>query len=151
MVYGRGDTLRLPCLGSGLSLLFPPLLSILIIVIDSFAGATSTSADNMTGFLIPDDYKFNKPSIDDMNIASIAWGFSLGVCIFTGAKGMRQTVKSWKRGRRTNIYLIMLWTEWASSTIMSAITWFYLRGHIPPSFAIFFVIGMLHQLKTGCR
>ncbi|KAH8734268.1 hypothetical protein BGZ61DRAFT_490291 [Ilyonectria robusta] len=101
----------------------------------------------MTGFLIPDDYKYNKPSIDDMNIASIAWGFSLGVCIFTGAKGMRQTVKSWKRGRRTNIYLIMLWTEWASSTIMSAITWFYLRGHIPPSFAIFFVIVFLWAVQ----
>ncbi|KAF7547237.1 hypothetical protein G7Z17_g7876 [Cylindrodendrum hubeiense] len=101
----------------------------------------------MTGFLIPDDYKYSKPSKDDMNIASIAWGFSLGVCIFTGAKGVRQTVKSWKRGRRTNIYLIMIWTEWASSTIMSAITWFYLRGHIPPSFAIFFVIVFLWSVQ----
>ncbi|KAH7156054.1 hypothetical protein EDB81DRAFT_377002 [Dactylonectria macrodidyma] len=101
----------------------------------------------MTGFLIPDDFKYVHPSRDDMNIASIAWGFSLGVSIFTGAKGMRQTVKSWKRGRRTNIYLMMLWTEWASSTIMSAITWFYLRGHIPPSFAIFFVIVFLWAVQ----
>lgn len=100
---------------------------------------------------MPDNYKFYRPSVNDMNIASIAWGFSLGVCIFTGAKGAKQTVKSWKRGTRTNIYLILLWTEWASSTIMSAITWSYLREYIKPGFAVFFVIGMVpyHAWLTG--
>lgn len=97
---------------------------------------------------MPEHYKFYKPSVNDMNIASIAWGFSLGVCIFTGAKGARQTVKSWKRGMRTNIYLILLWTEWCSSTIMSAITWSYLREYIKPSFAVFFVIGMASHWST---
>ncbi|KAF4467481.1 hypothetical protein FALBO_5618 [Fusarium albosuccineum] len=101
----------------------------------------------MGGFLIPADYKFHKPSVNDMNIASIAWGFSLGVCIFTGAKGARQTVKSWKRGMRTNIYLILLWTEWTSSTVMSAITWSYLREYIKPSFAVFFVIVFLWAVQ----
>ncbi|RSL50768.1 hypothetical protein CEP53_008695 [Fusarium sp. AF-6] len=101
----------------------------------------------MGGFLMPDHYQFYKPSVNDMNIASIAWGFSLGVCIFTGAKGARQTVKSWKRGMRTNIYLIFLWTEWASSTIMSAITWSYLREYIKPSFAVFFVIVFLWAVQ----
>lgn len=81
------------------------------------------------------------PSTNDMNIASIAWGFSLGVCIFTGAKGTRQTVKSWKRGRRTTTYLTLLWTEWASSTIMSALTWAHLRDYIKPGFPIYFVVG----------
>ncbi|KAM5341881.1 hypothetical protein ACJ41O_014912 [Fusarium nematophilum] len=101
----------------------------------------------MAGLFMPDDYEFHKPSVNDMNIASIAWGFSLGVCIFTGAKGAKQTVKSWKRGTRTNIYLILLWTEWASSTIMSAITWSYLRQYIPPSFAVFFVIVFLWAVQ----
>lgn len=96
----------------------------------------------MSGFLLPDHFELKKPSSNDMNIASIAWGFSLGVGIFTGAKGLKQTIKSWKRGTRTNIYLILLWLEWTSSTIMSTVTWLYLRQHIPPGFPIFFVIGM---------
>ncbi|CAM1505176.1 Fc.00g108130.m01.CDS01 [Cosmosporella sp. VM-42] len=101
----------------------------------------------MTGFLIPEDYVFKKPSANDMNVASIAWGFSLGVCIFTGAKGLRQTINSWKRGRKMNIYVILLWTEWASSAIMSAITWSYLREYIEPGFPVFFVIVFLWAIQ----
>ena len=89
-----------------------------------------------------DHYEFHKPSTNDMNIASIAWGFSLGVSIFAGTKAAKQTIKSWKRGTRTNIYLVLVWMEWTSSVIMSAITWLYLRQYIPPGFPVFFVIGM---------
>lgn len=105
------------------------------------------------GILIPDHFVDVKPSTNDMNIASIAWGFSLGVCIFTGAKGTRQTVKSWKRGRRTTTYLTLLWMEWASSTIMSAVTWCHLRRYIPPGFPIFFVVGtcIFQQLEHDGR
>ncbi|KAH7272992.1 hypothetical protein B0J15DRAFT_192812 [Fusarium solani] len=88
-------------------------------------------------------YKPVSPSIDDMNIASIAWGVSLGVCIFTFAKGTRQTIKSWRRGRKMNPYIILLWMEWASSSIMSAITWCYLRSYIPGGFPFFFVLVFL--------
>ncbi|KAF7563997.1 hypothetical protein G7046_g121 [Stylonectria norvegica] len=101
----------------------------------------------MVGLLIPETYHYSKPSTNDMNIASIAWGFSLGVCIFTGAKGMRQTINSWKRGRKLNIYIILLWVEWASSTIMSAVTWSYLRGYIEPGFPIFFVVVFLWAIQ----
>lgn len=96
----------------------------------------------MGGLLLSDHYEFHKPSTNDMNIASIAWGFSLGVSIFAGTKAAKQTIKSWKRGTRTNIYLILVWMEWTSSVIMSAITWLYLRQYIPPGFPVFFVIGM---------
>ncbi|KAF4981962.1 hypothetical protein FZEAL_2308 [Fusarium zealandicum] len=101
----------------------------------------------MGGLLLSDHYEFHKPSNTDMNIASIAWGFSLGVCIFTGAKGTKQTVKSWKRGTRTNIYLVLLWTEWFSSAVMSAVTWCYLRQYIAPGFPIFFVIVFLWAVQ----
>ncbi|KAM0489655.1 hypothetical protein ACHAP8_012350 [Fusarium lateritium] len=104
----------------------------------------------MGGLLLADDYEFHKPGNTDMNIASIAWGFSLGVSIFSGTKAMRQTIRSWKRGTRTNVYLALLWTEWASSVLMSAITWCYLRQYIPPGFPVFFVIVLLwaFQIQT---
>ncbi|KAF4469205.1 hypothetical protein FALBO_3903 [Fusarium albosuccineum] len=83
------------------------------------------------------------PNSNDMNIASIAWGISLGVCIFTFAKGMRQTINSWRRGRKLNMYIILLWMEWSSSTIMSAVTWCYLRQYIPGGFPFFFTLVFL--------
>ncbi|KAF5556272.1 hypothetical protein FNAPI_5795 [Fusarium napiforme] len=101
----------------------------------------------MGGLLLSDHYEFHKPSTNDMNIASIAWGFSLGVSIFAGTKAAKQTIKSWKRGTRTNIYLILVWMEWTSSVIMSAITWLYLRQYIPPGFPVFFVIVLLWAIQ----
>ncbi|KAM0551288.1 hypothetical protein ACHAPJ_008391 [Fusarium lateritium] len=101
----------------------------------------------MGGLLLSDHYVYHKPSTNDMNIASIAWGFSLGVSIFSGTKAARQTIKSWKRGTRTNIYLILLWTEWVASVLMSAITWCYLRQYIPPGFPVFFVVVFLWAIQ----
>ncbi|CAF3455255.1 unnamed protein product [Fusarium graminearum] len=101
----------------------------------------------MGGLWLSDDYEFHKPSTTDMNIASIAWGFSLGVSIFSGTKAMGQTIQSWKRGTRTNIYLALLWMEWVSSVIMSAVTWCYLRQYIPPGFPVFFVIVFLWAVQ----
>lgn len=87
---------------------------------------------------------------NDMNIASIAWGFSLGVAMFTFAKGMRQTIKSWLRGRRMNHYIILIWLEWTSSCLMSAVTWCYLRNYIPGGFPVFFVLSRLLQHLSIC-
>ncbi|KAF4341026.1 hypothetical protein FBEOM_5077 [Fusarium beomiforme] len=84
---------------------------------------------------------------NDMNIASIAWGVSLGVGLFTFAKGSRQTIKSWRRGRRMNQYIILLWLEWTSSCIMSAVTWCYLRNYIPGGFPVFFVLICLWSIQ----
>ncbi|KAH7162242.1 hypothetical protein B0J13DRAFT_4062 [Dactylonectria estremocensis] len=101
----------------------------------------------MVGLLIPDHYVAVKPDPNDMNIASIAWGVSMGVCIFTAAKGARQTINSWKRGRKMNPYVILLWMEWASSTIMSALVWCYLRGYIEPGFIFFFMVVLLWSIQ----
>ncbi|OBS17811.1 hypothetical protein FPOA_09541 [Fusarium poae] len=80
---------------------------------------------------------------DDMNIASIAWGISLGVGIFSSTKAIRQTMDSWSRGRKMNHYIILVWLEWTSSCIMSAVTWCYLRNYIPGGFPVFFVLIFL--------
>ncbi|KAF4442327.1 hypothetical protein FACUT_2144 [Fusarium acutatum] len=82
---------------------------------------------------------------NDMNIASIAWGISLGVGLFTFTKGIQQTIKSWKRGRRMNHYIILLWLEWTSSCIMSAVTWCYLRNYIPGGFPVFFTLSKSYR------
>ncbi|KAF5661917.1 hypothetical protein FHETE_8197 [Fusarium heterosporum] len=80
---------------------------------------------------------------NDMNIASIAWGFSLGIAMFTFSKGLRQSIKSWQRVHKMSHYVILLWLEWTSSCLMSAITWLYLRNYIPGGFPVFFVIIFL--------
>ncbi|KAL6925223.1 hypothetical protein FSST1_002497 [Fusarium sambucinum] len=80
---------------------------------------------------------------DDMNIASIAWGISLGVAIFTSTKAIRQTMDSWSRGRKMNHYIILVWLEWTSSCAMSAVTWCYLRNYIPGGFPVFFALIFL--------
>ena len=46
-----------------------------------------------------------------------------------------------------NPYIILLWMEWASSSIMSAITWCYLRSYIPGGFPFFFILGMSINLS----
>ncbi|KAF5667332.1 hypothetical protein FHETE_6035 [Fusarium heterosporum] len=101
----------------------------------------------MGGLLLSDNFEYHKPNSNDMNIASVAWGFSLGVSIFTATKAAKQTINSWKRGTRTNIYLVFLWTEWVSSVIMSAISWCYLRQIIPPGFPIFFAVVLLWAIQ----
>ncbi|RGP67057.1 hypothetical protein FLONG3_8620 [Fusarium longipes] len=84
-----------------------------------------------------------KAGSNDMNIASIAWGISLGVGMFTFAKGLRQTADSWSRGRKMNHYVVLLWLEWTSSCLMSAVTWCYLRNYIPGGFPVFFTLIFL--------
>ncbi|RFN48698.1 hypothetical protein FIE12Z_7017 [Fusarium flagelliforme] len=84
-----------------------------------------------------------KAGSNDMNIASIAWGISLGVGMFTFVKGLRQTIDAWNRGKKFNHYVILLWLEWASSCLMSAVTWCYLRNYIPGGFPVFFVLIFL--------
>ncbi|KAF4997647.1 hypothetical protein FGRMN_3679 [Fusarium graminum] len=101
----------------------------------------------MGGLLLSDNFEFHKPSFNDMNVASVAWGFSLGISIFSGTKAAKQTIKSWQRGTRTNIYLMFVWAQWASSVVMSAITWCYLRQYIPSGFPFFFAVVFLWTIQ----
>ncbi|KAF4456394.1 hypothetical protein F53441_1464 [Fusarium austroafricanum] len=93
------------------------------------------------------DFKEVDAGENDMNIASIAWGISLGVGIFTLAKGLQQTIKSWRRGRKMNHYIILVWLEWMSSCVMSAVTWCYLRNYIPGGFPVFFTLIFLWSIQ----
>ncbi|KAK8116902.1 uncharacterized protein PG998_005183 [Apiospora kogelbergensis] len=55
------------------------------------------------GFLVPPWYQEQKPSLEEMNIISIIWGFSLACAGFTFVKAIRQTwccLYRWHRRRR---------------------------------------------------
>lgn len=82
----------------------------------------------MAGFLIPDWYTVVAPSVDDLLIASIIWGFSLAAGLFTCVKCVRQTSNSWKRSGRVSPYIVMIWAEWTVSMAIGVISWFFLRG-----------------------
>lgn len=96
---------------------------------------------NHTGFLVPDNYVDDLPNETDMNIASIAWGLSLGITVFNIAKAVRQTQSSWERRKKITSYVALLWAEIISSFLLGIMCWFYLRGTIEPSMQFFFFIS----------
>ncbi|KAM5372443.1 hypothetical protein ACJZ2D_007481 [Fusarium nematophilum] len=60
------------------------------------------------GYLISDTYVREVPGEVDMNTASIFWGFSLGVAVFSAGKAGKQSWRSWKRSRRITAYVVMV-------------------------------------------
>ncbi|KAI9158046.1 hypothetical protein HJFPF1_06032 [Paramyrothecium foliicola] len=91
------------------------------------------------GFLVPDHFVYRAPSRTDMNLASIVWGLTLAVAVFSASKGVRQSYKSAKRGHRWSAYIIYIWMEWVASVTISVMSWCYLRGYIRPSFQYYFI------------
>lgn len=101
------------------------------------------------GFLVPDNYVDDLPNETDMNIASIAWGLSLGITLFNIAKAIRQTRSAWNRRKRVTSYIALLWAEIISSFILGVMCWFYLRGDIEPSMQFFFFISKTTKYPRG--
>ncbi|RYC78562.1 hypothetical protein BFJ63_vAg18565 [Fusarium oxysporum f. sp. narcissi] len=102
------------------------------------------------GFLVPDNYVDDLPNETDMNVASIAWGLSLGVTLFNIAKGIQQTRSAWNRRKRITSYVALIWAEIISSFILGVMCWFYLRGDIPPSMQFFFFIIVWWSTQVQC-
>lgn len=84
------------------------------------------------GFLIPDRYAREVPGEVDMNTASIFWGFSLGVAVFSVAKASEQSWRAWKRRRRVTSYVAMIWAFWFSSMVLGCLAWGFQRQYIDP-------------------
>ncbi|RBR06495.1 uncharacterized protein FIESC28_11041 [Fusarium coffeatum] len=102
------------------------------------------------GFLVPDRYVDDLPNDTDMNIASIAWGLSLGITVFNVAKAVRQTQSSWQRRKKITSYVALLWAEIISSFLLGIMCWFYLRGNIEPSMQFFFFIIVWWSTQVQC-
>ncbi|WYZ44022.1 hypothetical protein EsH8_VII_000458 [Colletotrichum jinshuiense] len=93
--------------------------------------------------LLSPHFKYQEVSQDDMAIASLAWGFTLGFGWLTVWTAIKQTTGMYRRqGNRIfrNSYIWMIWLEIIVCTIFSIICWLHLKGIIPPSFAFYFCI-----------
>ncbi|KAF4918888.1 hypothetical protein CGCVW01_v008446 [Colletotrichum viniferum] len=104
----------------------------------------------MAGTLVPPWYEEHPPSVNDMNIASMFWGFTLGVGLWSGVKGYRQSLASWRRIHRINTYVWLIWSEWIASMVIGIISWCYLTGRIGASFEYFFFLLVLWSIQVQC-
>lgn len=87
------------------------------------------------GFLTPQWYQEVAPTLDDLPIASIIWGFTLASGLFAAAKAVQQTRATWKRSRRIHAYATMVWAEWTVSTVIGVLSWLFIRGIIRARYA----------------
>ncbi|KAJ0159940.1 hypothetical protein CTA2_8856 [Colletotrichum tanaceti] len=93
--------------------------------------------------LLSPNFKLEEVTPDDIVIASLAWGFTLGFSWLTVWTAVKQTTAMYRRqGDRIyrNAYIWMIWLEILVCAIFSVICWLHLKGIIPPSFAFFFSI-----------
>ncbi|KAH6974813.1 hypothetical protein EDB80DRAFT_657459 [Ilyonectria destructans] len=104
----------------------------------------------MPGFLVPDTYVVVAPTLDDLLVASIIWGFTLATGVFACNKALKQTWAQWKRSRRIKPYVIMIWAEWIVSMVIGVLAWAFLRGFIEPSFWIYLVFLALWVVQIQC-
>lgn len=99
------------------------------------------------GFLIPDRFILEEVTRQDITIASLAWGFTIGFGWLTSWTAMKQTKQMWNRhGSRvvTNAYIWMIWLEILVCLIFGIICFLYLLNIIPPSFEFYFIIRTSH-------
>ncbi|KAH8661128.1 hypothetical protein BGZ61DRAFT_432871 [Ilyonectria robusta] len=91
---------------------------------------------------------------DDLALASLAWGFTIGFGWLTTWTAMKQTKRIYERRGLLvfrSAYVWMIWLEILVCLIFSIICWLHLKGIIPPSFAFFFCIHHItaYRLKVG--
>jgi hypothetical protein len=86
----------------------------------------------MAGTLVPPWYRPEVPTPASMTLATFIWGLSLACGIFSLAKAVNQTWRIWRRAKRPNAYIVMVWLEWSACVTISVISWLFLEGMIPP-------------------
>ncbi|KAI4816159.1 hypothetical protein E4T45_10607, partial [Aureobasidium sp. EXF-8846] len=104
----------------------------------------------MKNFL-SDSFELQEVTRDDLTIASLCWGFTLGFGFLTTWKAMKQSTAMYNRygfRRLSNAYLWMIWAEIAVCLAFSIACWLYIRGIIAPSFGFYFSILTLWALQV---
>lgn len=96
--------------------------------------------NDANGYLLPSWYVPEQPTMMDLNIVSIIWGFTLATTVFTFSKAIQQSWKSYKRGKLFNAYIIMVWAEWLVCVIISIVSWLFLTPSLSilPGFWLYF-------------
>ncbi|KAH8647747.1 hypothetical protein BX600DRAFT_389616 [Xylariales sp. PMI_506] len=89
---------------------------------------------------------------NDLAIASLAWGFSIGFGWLTTCTAIEQTWRIYKSNGRDRIlhnpYVWMIWAEIIVCLIFSIICWLHLKNIISPSFAFYFCIVTTWALQV---
>ncbi|KAI9738839.1 MAG: hypothetical protein M1834_008346 [Cirrosporium novae-zelandiae] len=98
--------------------------------------------------LLPSNYVPIPSTEQDMKIASLAWGFTLGFGFLTAWKVMRQTDKIRTNSDLNKPYVWMIWLETVVCTVFSIVCWLHLNETIPPSFAFYFAMVTLWALQV---
>lgn len=93
------------------------------------------------GTLIPEDFVYHQSSEFEIELASIIWGISLGVSMYTFFVAGKQTFRAWRRARRLTFYMVLMWLGWSASTIMGIISWCFIKSAIQPSLQYFIAIS----------
>ncbi|KAI9158027.1 hypothetical protein HJFPF1_06013 [Paramyrothecium foliicola] len=101
--------------------------------------------------LLPSNFVPETVTRNDIVIASLAWGFTLGIGWLTTWTAMQQTRGVIKRrgwAVLRNTYIIMIWLEILVCLAFGIICFMHLMGAIPPSFAFYFSILTLWALQV---
>ncbi|GAA6007021.1 uncharacterized protein JCM10292_003432 [Rhodotorula paludigena] len=69
----------------------------------------------------------------DMRVATIAFGWVLGFCLWTIAT-------AWQQTHRVSVYTVLIWGEIVVCLVFAVLCWLFMIEVIPPSFAFFFSI-----------
>ncbi|GAB7355185.1 hypothetical protein MBLNU459_g5743t2 [Dothideomycetes sp. NU459] len=80
---------------------------------------------------------------NDLVVASLCWGFTLGfgfLTVWTAIKQTRSVSRRHGASRLNTPYVWMIWLEILVCLSFSIICWMYIRGYIAPSFAFYFCI-----------
>jgi hypothetical protein len=87
--------------------------------------------------LLSDNFVLQTVTIYDLQIASLAWGFTIGFGFLTTWNAIRQTASVYKRygySRLNSPYIWMIWLEISVCLIFSIICWLYLNAFIHPRY-----------------
>ncbi|KAI1752482.1 hypothetical protein F4782DRAFT_530348 [Xylaria castorea] len=101
--------------------------------------------------LVSPHFEHQVATVDDIIIASIALGFTLGFGQLTTWTAMRQTWVAYKNtGRKVfrNVYIRMIWGGIIVCLAFSIICFLHLKGIIPPCFAFYFSILTVWALQV---
>lgn len=85
--------------------------------------------------LLPSTFVLQEVTPDDLAIASLAFGFTIGFGWLTCWTAARQTWRAYKRSGVDvwrNGYIWMIWLEISVCLSFAIICWLHLKGLIPP-------------------
>lgn len=88
--------------------------------------------------LLSDHFVLQPVTVNDLQIASLAWGFTIGFGFLTTWNAIWQTANVYKRygySKLNSPYIVMIWLEILVCLIFSVICWLHLNAFIPPRYA----------------